>query len=214
MKKHLFLFFISFLFLTNTAVGERTVKKVTPPGKIEYNDKILTYNPVWKDQETYLEADLDNDADKEVIISFVASYKPLSGVVSDRGPETFSAPKKEIPLIENYSFYQIYDLGPDGHYQLVKTITGMDQLGKVEIITLDKNKPKAVVFLSPGGEHYIDLSVYQWKEGGYRLIFNRGSNQEIEFDPNQSPVTLRIGEETFGWDSEINTFKRRDKNLK
>ena len=90
----------------------------------------------------------------------------------------------------------------------------MDRLGKVEIFSLDKNKPNAIAILSPGGEHYTDLSIYQWSQGGYRLIFNQGTNQEIMIDKKEIPAVLRIGTQIFSWDPTTNTFKRTDKNLK
>jgi len=206
MKKTSIISFIFLSFITTLALAQTETRKVTPPRKIEYEDKTLTYNPTWKDQETYIEADTDNDADKEIIISFVASYKPVKDVISDKAATPFSVPKEEIPLIENHSFYQIYDLGLNGHYELIKTMTGMDRLGKVEIFSLNKSKPNAIAILSPGGEHYTDLSIYQWNQGGYRLIFNQGTNQEIMIDKKKIPAVLHIGTQLLSWDPSANTF--------
>ena len=208
------IFFIFLFFMATLAQAQTETRKVTPPRKIEYEDKTLTYNPTWKDQETYIEANIDSDTDKEIIISFVASYKPVKDVVSDKAQTPFSVPKEEIPLIENHSFYQIYDLGLNGHYELIKTMTGMDRLGQVEIFSLDKNKPNAIAILSPGGERYTDLSIYQWSQGGYRLIFNQGTNQKIMIDKKEIPAVLHIGPQILSWNASTNTFKPLDKNLK
>ena len=90
----------------------------------------------------------------------------------------------------------------------------MDRLGKVEVFSLDKNKPNAIAILSPGGERYTDLSIYQWSQGGYRLIFNQGTDQEIVIDKKEAPAVLHIGTEILSWDPSTNTFKHVDKNLK
>ena len=90
----------------------------------------------------------------------------------------------------------------------------MDRLGKVEIFSLGKNKPNVLAFLSPGGEHYTDISIYQWDQGGYRLIFNQGTDQEIVIDKKETPAVLHIGAQILSWDPPTNTFRRMDKNLK
>ncbi len=225
MKKELkknFIFFLCFLLLLpGTLLAQHVQKKVKPPKKITYGDKILTLNPAWQNKEVYLEANLDNDPNTEIIIGFVATYEPRSQVDLDEERITYVPPtKKEIPIIQNYAFYQIYDKGPDGYFKLVKTIPGMDQLGKVEIVKLDEKNPNTIAIFSPGGEHYLDLSLYQWKEGGYRLIFDQSSPQGmIELDSQKSPLTIRICKsakkdgketsyETFIWDSSTNVFKR------
>ena len=73
MKKTTINFSILLFFMTTLAWAQTEIRKVTPPRKIEYENKTLTYDPAWKDQETNIEADIDNDADKEIIISFVAA---------------------------------------------------------------------------------------------------------------------------------------------
>ena len=185
-------------------------KKVTPPKTISYDDRTLNYNPAWEDKEIYLEANLDNDADKEVVIGFVASYKPTSSIQEEKR-ESYDVPKQELTLIQNYCFYQIYDKGPDGYYALVKTIHGMDRLGKVETVKLDEKGPDAIAIFSPGGEHYEDLSIYRFRDGGYRLLFDQGTSGTTELGTQKTPVSIRIcnGEkcEIFVWDPSVQAFK-------
>lgn len=199
---------------------ENPEHKVNPPSKIEYDGEKLFYNPAWKENEIYIEANLDDDPEKEVLIGFVATYTPTTdnALGSDGGSAALSSyeqknklnEKETVEPIQNHAFYQIYKKGPGGSYDLIKTIAGMDQIGKVEILQLDDNKPVAIAVLSPGGEHYLDLSIYQWRDGGYRPIFNNAGSSGIEIDPKNKPVTVRIGKtDTFAWDSQSKSFKKK-----
>lgn len=182
-------------------------KKIEPPQKIEYEGDLLSYNPSWKNKEIYLEANLENNPQPEIIIGFVATYKPpVSAKKREDIEQSYLPQKKEIAILQNHAFYQVYHKGAGGRYELSKIFSGMDRLGEVKIIALGEKGPNAIALLSPGGENYLELEIYQWKDGGYRLLFNRGSSHGIEIDSRKNPVLIRIGEETFSWSPQDNTF--------
>jgi hypothetical protein len=200
-------------------------KLVTPPQKIYYDDRRLTYNPAWQEKEIYKEADLDGDGTKEIVIGFIASYKPVKDPMEDEKNQslgiTAASSERDIPVVSNYVFYQIYDKKPNGYYELAKTINGMDRLGRIDIVELGPNNPPLFFILSPGGEHYLDLCVYQWRNGGYQLLFNKGSSDGLELDLKEKPFRVRIAKvneekktswDIFVWDSEKNNF-RKQKNV-
>lgn len=207
------------LFLTPCSAE----KLVSPPQKIYHDGRILTYNPAWQDKEIYIEADLDGDNDREIIIGFVATYKPVKDTLKEDENRSLAiavpAQKKEITLVSNYAFYQIYDKKPSGYYELAKTISGMDQLGRIDVGELDKKDPPLLFVLSPGGEHYLDLCVYRWKNGGYQLLFNKGSSHGIELNLKEKLFrvrTARVDEggktiwDVFVWIPEKNDFRNQE----
>lgn len=197
MKKKLLFISLAFVIaLGRYAYALEKEKEVVPPRTLEYDNKIFKTLAAWKDSSIYLEADLDDEPGNEVILGFIATYKPESEEEEDKVP--FALPKKkEIVPVENHAFYQIYKKTLDGRFHAVKTISGMDQLGKVEVISLDAQGHKALAVFGLGGEHYTDLSIYQWKDGGYRLVFNEGSSQAITIDAEQKPPRIRIGADEF-----------------
>ncbi len=222
MKIYLILIFSLFILPVLGETQEDARAMVRFPQKIDHDDKTLTRNPSWKDKEIYLQANLDDDPDQEIVIGFIATYKPTDDLDlrEDKIPYQ-PANKKYIPIIQNYAFYQIYDKGPDGYYKLVKTISGMDRPGRVEVVRLDEENPSALVVFGPGGERYMDLSIYQWREGGYRLIFNQASSSGlIQLDTQKTPPAIsncKISNtdgkeikscETFVWDAQDRTFRR------
>ena len=213
-KKFLFISLAFIIVLCRYAYAQpKENRKALPPRTLEYENKTFKILPVWKDSSIYLEADLDDEPGNEVIIGFIATYKPESeDNEEDKVP--FAPPKKrEIIPVENHAFYQLYKKMLDGRFHAVKTISGMDQLGKVELIRLDEQGHKALAIFSLGGEHYTDLSIYQWKNGGYRLVFNFGGSQAISIDAEKKPAIIRIGaygdkEKTFIWDLSRDEFKQ------
>ncbi|MFH0877589.1 MAG: hypothetical protein V1863_05130 [Candidatus Omnitrophota bacterium] len=198
------------LFVTGRPAWAKEEKKILPPKQIVTDGKVFKYNPAWKDKETYLEVNCDDDAEQEIVISFLGTYKPPSEESRLDKNETFLPPGQELIILENYAFYQIYDKDAGGHYQLLKTIHAMDQLGEVKVLRLENTKTIALAFLSPGGENYTDLSIYQWQEGGYRLLLNDGGSLGIELDLAGHPATIRIlrkqGADVFVWDPEKKSF--------
>jgi hypothetical protein len=94
---------------------------------------------------------------------FVSTYKPEPEKSKEEKTPFMPQEKEKIPILQNYCFYQIYDIGPDGNYKPVKTVTGMDKLGEVKIIDLDEKNPNCLLILSHGGERYQDISIYQYK---------------------------------------------------
>lgn len=188
-------------------------KQVLPPKKIYHDNRKLDYNPAWKNEEIYISENLDNDKENEVIISFVATYRPPEEKKLRGKPICLIMQDEKLPIIQNYIFYQIYDMGRDAYYKLVKTITGMDRMGKVKIVSLDENSPKAVAIFNPGGENYTDLSVYRYEEGGYRLLFGIGSRGEITLPDDKMPAEIKISEyegkkeQIYIWNRETNQFE-------
>jgi len=218
MKKKLLLISLAFVIALGRYAYAQSKEnpKVLPPHTLEYDNKTFRTLPGWKDSDIYLEANLDDEPGYEVILGFIATYKPESQEEENEDKVPFAIPKKrEIVPVENHAFYQIYKKTLDGNFRAIKTISGMDQLGRVEIISLDAQGHKALAIFGPGGEHYTDLSIYQWKEGGYRLVFNEGSSQAITINAGQKPAVIRIGasgdkEKAFIWNSVRDGFKQID----
>jgi|GEM_PF-986162 len=212
------LIFLSCFACSASASENMTGNKVTPPDQIEYDGTLLKYNRTWKDKEIYLEVNLDDDNEKEVLISFVGTYYPYTSneLKSDGEAEKVKKHNEQILPIENHSFYQIYDKGSRDDYKLVKTFNGMDQLGRIEIFSLTQGKPPAIAVFNPCGANSTDLSIYQYREGGYRLLFNETSSSQIRIDSQEDPVTITIGaideknpassNSVFIWDTQKESF--------
>ncbi len=194
-------------------------KEVTAPKRIERDGQQLLYNPSWKDKEIYIETNLDDDPENEIIIGFVAGYKEeIEPQKEDDIERTYFQKQKEIPLIQNFAFYQIYDKMPGGYFKNIKTINGMDRLGKIEIVKLNEEDPPAIFILSPGGENYLDLSVYQWRNGGYTLIFNKGSSNGVGYGKNDTSFSIVIGnketkQDTYIWNTQKKVWQAQDNKL-
>lgn len=198
------------LLLTHPCAAQETKeRKVTPPKWMEYDEKVLRYDPSWQDKEIYIEANIDDDPEEEVIIGFVAFYKPEE---KNKDVVPFTVPEKVLIPLEYYVFYQIYDSGIDGHYKLVKSLSGMDRLGKIEIFKVAKDSPPVLAILSPGGESYTDLCVYQWREGGYRLLLSEGTSQAVTIDASKLPPVIQIGPDAFLWKDGFKKEGERTKN--
>lgn len=195
MRIYFSVFFIFFSFFVVTALPENSSNnKIIPPEQIEHDHALLKYNKTWKDKELYLETNLDDDSEKEILISFVATYYPYTANELKSDGKTAEIEKESQTLpIENHAFYQIYDKGSRDDYKLVKTFTGMDQLGRIEIFSLVKGKPPAIAIFNPCGANSTDLAIYQYQEGGYRLIFNETSSMEIRINSQDNAILITIG---------------------
>ena len=174
------------------AFASPPVPKVTPPRKSYYDDRDWVYDDHWKNEEIYQEVNLDDDPQKEVILGFMTTYKPPEDVREEdrRGGMTYFPKEKPIPILEHHFFYQIYKQDNGGHYELIRTVNGMDQPGKVFLLDLGDKPVKAAAFLSPGGDNYTDVSVYRWQQGGWRLLFNTGAIGTARMDVSGQPVKI------------------------
>jgi hypothetical protein len=207
---------IFFLFGVLSASPENIPNKAIPPNQIEYDNVLLEYNKAWKDKEIYLEINLDNDNEKEILISFVSTYYPYTSneLKSDGEAESVKKQNEQLQPIENHAFYQIYDKGSQGDYKLVKTFSGMDQLGRIEIFSLAQGKPPAIAILNPCGANSTDLSIYQYQEGGYRMLFNETSSSEIRVETQENPIAIYIGTpessgSVFVWNATKESFEQK-----
>lgn len=193
-------------------------KKIAPPKKIESNGKIFVYSPAHNMDDPYLEANLDQDPENEIVLGFMSVYKTPEKKNEREGTPPFLLPEKDKKpgTIEYRAFYQIYDAGPGGHLALIKTISGMDGMGEIHLLRLEENTPPAIAFINPGGERYKDISIYGWQEGGFRLLLNRGASCGIELKPGP-PVEVRVGKcpegksgwSVFRWDSTSRNFEEK-----
>jgi len=207
----IFLFWTPLLvFLLAQAQPCQADPKVAPPKKIEYDGWLLSYNPSWKNEETYLETNLDDDPEPEIIISFVAMYvtEPKK---SKEEPKPFSVAEKELLPVYNYVFYQIYDMGPDKNYRLARTLTGMDRLGQVYVAPVEKTKPPVIIFVNPGGTHYKDITAYRWQEGGYRQVFDHGTSGEATIVTAPGEPRIILEKDTYVWQAEKGRFEPEKK---
>lgn len=197
---------LGFVLLLTQPRPCRAEAKIEPPKKIDYDGLLLSYNPSWKSEETYLEANLDDDPEPEIIISFVAMYVTESKKTREE-PKPFTVAEKELLPVYNYVFYQIYDMGPDKNYRLARTFTGMDRPGQVYIVPLEENKPPAVIFVSPGGTHYKDIIVYRWQEGGYRQLFDHGTGGDVTVITTPGKPRIVLDKKTYAWRAEKGRFE-------
>ncbi len=182
--------------------------KIVVPVKTWHEGRDWRHDPAWQDEEVHLEADLDQDGEDEVVIGYVGYYRPPAE--RKEGPRMFEIPKKEIPIIENRIFYKIYDKDAGGHWECVRTLTGLERPGEVHAVPLDRGEAPGLLIISPGGETYRDISLYQWREGGYRLLDTLGLSQP--FSIGESPVFhIKIpGEQTIVfWDPEKKKMLKR-----
>ena len=83
----------------------------------------------------------------------------------------------------------------------MRTLTGLEHPGEVRAVALADGDPPGLLIVSGGGEKYKDISLYQWQEGGYRLLDNHGTSHPLSV--HAEPV-LRIleGDAVFVWDPE------------
>ena len=171
------------------------------PAKTEHEGRIWRYDPVFKDEEVYLEADLDGDGEDETVIAYVAAYTPPSeGREEEEGPRIFEIPKKTAPVLKAYgAFYKIFDRDAGGHWKCVRTLRGLDQAGDVRTVRLAEDAPPGLLIISGAGETYKDIRLYQWREGGYRLLDSLETREP--FSVHASPVFhIRQGARLFVWD--------------
>lgn len=205
--------FFGLIFNAVSACAQEEARKVTVPKKIEYDGMLLSYNPAWQDEETYLEVNTDADPEPEVILSFVADYKTESDKKKNESElKPFQPEKQELLPVYNYVFYHIYDRGPDKKYRLIKTLNGLDRPGQIQLLTLEKGQPPAIVIISPGGSRYKDIQVLQWQEGGYRSIFNRDTRKDASASDDPPPARIVLGDETYLWNNASKAFEEKTEN--
>ncbi len=182
---------------------------ISAPPKTWHEGRNWTHDPVWKDEEIYLEADLDQDGEEEVVIGYVGFYKPPRK--ESEGPRMFELPKKEIPIIEHRVFYKIFDKDAGGHWECVRTLTGLERPGKVHIVKLPESDTPGLLIISGGGEKYKDISLYRWQEGGYRLLDNHGTSQTLSVHAEPA-LRIQEGDAVFVWDPEKKRLTKDQKN--
>ncbi|HAJ56192.1 MAG TPA: hypothetical protein DCL35_00290 [Candidatus Omnitrophica bacterium] len=195
------------VFLWLSCAGECLAEKlVEPPKKIHYDSKAFAYNKAWKDDESYIEANLDMDPEKEIIINFMATYKPKEKMADEESRQDYyTRKKKEIPIVQNMAFYQIYDKKPSGYYETVKTITGSDRLGRIFLVKIEQGAPLGIAILSPVGERAIDLEILLWKHGGYSMVFSK-IEHTADNDLDSAKDRMIFGSR-FVWDPGKNTIE-------
>jgi hypothetical protein len=192
-------------WLPIAAAAQNNNNKVTPPSRIYYDERDLRYNPEWRSSEVTLEANLDDKPDSEIVISFIASYKPQPKTDSEK-KDPFDTSKPSIPIVQNYAFTQIYRQDAGGHYQCVKTIIGMDRPQALRLLALENQGPPALAIISPGGENYVDVTILRWQEGGFQALLETGTSGDATMLSDKHPVALRIGSRTWRWDSAEKEF--------
>jgi len=172
----------------NAAAAETPEHPVTIPFKTWYEGRTWRADPTDQEENLYLEADFDGDNETEVVIGYVGSYKPPIEVEKEEGPKMFEGtPKtKDIPIIERRVFYKIYDRDAGGQWTCVRTLKGLEHPGEAHAVPIQPDGLPGLLIISPGGENYRDISLYQWREGGYRLLDNIGIAQP--FTVHKDPV--------------------------
>jgi len=210
--------FLSILFLGIGAADRGRCEQVpqdaiTAPSKTWHEGRNWTYDPVWKDEEVRLISDLDQDGEEEVVIGYVGSYKPPRE--KKEGPRMFTIPKEEIPVIEHRVFYKVYDRDAGGHWECVRTLTGLEHPGEARAVTLADDGPPGLLIISGGGERYTSISLYRWQEGGYRLLDNMGVTQPFTVQEKGGRFYLEMTQAPAGdrcalvWDAEAKRLKKK-----
>jgi hypothetical protein len=209
LHKAVYLFWAVFLTLPGVTLC-LAEKPVEPPKKIYYDSKPFVHNPAWENNEVYLEANIDLDPEKEIVTGFMGTYKPKDEVSGEESLQAYYLRKKNyIPIIQNLAFYQIYDKKPSGFYEAVKTITGADQLGRVFLVNTETADTAAIAILSPTGERALSLEIFQWRQGGYRLVTNDSAHvPDNNLDSIKNSVVFGSG---IVWDPEKNTIELKEK---
>ncbi len=204
-----YLFFAFVFLLSGVAIAQTTPenRKVTPPATIDYEGKTLYHDTLRQDKDIYLEANIDDDPEPEVILGFTTTYKTPSKIEPREDVELFKVKKREIPLIENHAFFQIYNPGPGGHYKLIKTISGMERLGTVTLITPGQQEPPVIVFISPGADTYADVNVLRWRDHGLQRLLNEGGRPEtILIQAASTPPALEVEKRRYVWNDAQENF--------
>jgi hypothetical protein len=171
-KELLVIFFI--LFLSPFFIFAET--KITIPDKIEYEGGIYSYSPVFKTYEIITTGNLDDDrAKKEVLISF--------------GAYNNTDKSKKYPAY----FIQIYKFtDSDKGYALLKTIKYEFNPGKIMLKDFNQDGIDEVAVFSHKEKHYAHIYIYQYQDGDYILIWNKGSYCGIEVDFEAEPVIIKV----------------------
>jgi len=144
----------------------------------------FVYEDGFREYETIVKGNLDDDPEEEVVISFCARTKDDMQIATH--------------------FCQVYDpiIGSENKivYRLAKTICGNMYPGSIELSDLNGDGKNAIIMFSHGGMHGTDIYAYQYQEGDYQKIFDEVSACPIEFEVQQNTAFIKVGREN--WEQE------------
>jgi len=164
--------------------------RIAYPPKTRYDGRDWIRDTAWQDEEIYVEANLDEDEEKEVVIGYVGFFKPRRE--RKEGPQMFKIPQRDIAVIETRVFYKIFDRDAGGHWECVRTLTGLEHPGEIHIVGLPEGDTPGLLIISGGGKIYKDISLYQWHEGGYRFLGNTGVPSQVKVHKKNHSFCLEI----------------------
>ncbi|MGE5280201.1 MAG: hypothetical protein ACM3L6_05625 [Deltaproteobacteria bacterium] len=196
-------------FWATPAARGQEEQKIEFPAKTWHEGQTWHRDPAFRDEEIYREADLDADGEKEVVLGYVGSYKPPSEDEKEEGPRMFELPKQAPPtVVEHRVFYKIFDRDAGGHWECVRTLTGLEHPGEVHVVTLAPGAPAGLLIVSGGGAAYKEIDLYQWQEGGYRLKDSRGTREPVSVETSPE-LRLRLGDRLLAWDPRTQAWIER-----
>ena len=122
------------------------------PDKLEDGGSVYARDPSWDEYAEQLRADIDGDGQDEGIVRF-------------RSKEGAQDP---------LAVTAIYDLDKDKE-SLVRVITGGETPKEMELADVDKDGIQDLVLFDHCGNHYTLISIYSYKDNGYKLLFKNGT---------------------------------------
>ena len=147
--------------------------EILAPKEIEFRGVTYLYSLDWKEDESLSSGNLDNDLGKEVIISFGTYYNTNNN--------------RKLTA----HFIQIYKI-INGDYKLIKTIKGCDYPGRVLLKDFNQDNIDEIVVFSHKKSHYAHIYIYQWKNGDYSLIWDKGSYCGVEIDLDAASALIKV----------------------
>lgn len=115
--------------------------------------------------------DFDRDGKKELLIGF-------QGISKD-------STKTSLSFLIAYG---------EGH-KILQIFNGNDRFVDVELVDIDSDSIKEIIFHSAGGAHYSSIDIYKYHKGSFKLIFSNGSS--CGFETQEDPFVIKIYREEF-----------------
>ncbi len=172
--KCLSLFFFCVCAMTASAVE----KKSLIPQKFTYKNSQYQYDPYWRDEEIWLEANLDSDGEKEVIVAF--------GAIAQNSSD-----------IQRGYFWQIYDK-KGKNYQVVKTGRAGNYPCNILVYDLDNDGSNEVIVYGKSSIDINNIYVYQWNSNRFKRIYGHSTIYGIFVNLTSKKPFIEIGAPNWG----------------
>jgi len=147
-------------------------------------------DPYWEEYESVTKGDINGDGKDEVVVRFRSNDEEAPRVVT-----------------------AVYDVQGDSKV-LSKAIIGLEYLNRAEMLDVDKDGVKDLILYDRSGNHYTYITIYSFKDGEYRRIFENGTACYLyDIDAEKEKTQITIGREN--WDDPEFCYANSDeKSLK